>query len=52
MTTMDSFLPPAPGLVVLVDLPPLNQNLVPLMNLGGFMQIHPTWHDSGLDALL
>lgn len=56
MTTMDSFLPPAPGLVVLVEwfkeLPPLNQNLVPLMNLGGFMQIHPTWHDSGLDALL
>lgn len=35
MTTIDSFLPPAPGLVVLVvwfkELPPFNQNLVALL---------------------
>lgn len=56
MVTTNSFQSPALRLVVLVEqfkeLSPFNQSLVPLMNLGGFMQIHPTWHDSGLEALL
>lgn len=34
------------------ELSPFNQILVPLMHSRGFMQIHPTWHDSGLEALL